>query len=147
MRTLVKYRPYGLSLFNDMDRVFRGFFDNDIRLTDSTLRVDIREEEDAYLLEAELPGLTEKDIEVKVENDLLQISSRKEEKEEEAKEEQKKGYLVRERRSSSYHRSFVLPKDTDREKIEASFNSGLLTLSIPKTAASKARQIEVKNGK
>ena len=143
MRTVVKYRPYGLSLFDDMDRVFRGIFDNDIRLNDSNLRTDIREEEDAYVLEAELPGLTEKDIEVKVENDLLQISSRKEEK----KEEQGTGYLVRERRSSSYHRSFVLPKDADREKIEAGFNNGLLTLSIPKTAASKARQIEVKNAK
>jgi len=143
MRTLVKYRPYALNLFDDMDRVFRSFFDDDSLLNGSNLRVDIREEDDAYLLEAELPGLTEKDIEVKVENDLLQIESKKEEK----KEEKQHGYLVRERRSSSYHRSFVLPKDADREKIEANFQNGLLSLSIPKSEASKPRKIQVKNAK
>ena len=143
MKTLVKYRPYALSLFDDMDRVFRSFFDEDVLLTGSNLRVDIREEDGTYLLEAELPGLTEKDIDVKVENDLLQIESKKEE----SKEEKKQGYLVRERRSSSYHRSFVLPKDADREKIEANFQNGLLTLSIPKTEAAKPRKIQVKNAK
>jgi HSP20 family molecular chaperone IbpA len=140
MRSLIKYRPYGLGLFDDMDRVFRSFFDEDVLSSGSRLNVDVREEENSYILEAELPGLSEKDIDVKVENDLLHISTRKEEK----KEEKSDGYLLKERRSSSYHRSFVLPKDVDREKIDANFANGLLTLSIPKVEAAKARQIEVK---
>ena len=141
MRNLVKYRPYTLSLFDDMDRIFHSFLDEDTGLNTNLPRVDVRDEENSYVLEAELPGTTEKDIDVKVENDLLQISTKKEEE----KEEKNKGYLMRERRSASYHRSFVLPKDTDREKIEANFKNGLLTLTIPKTEVAKPRQIEVKN--
>jgi len=141
MENLVKYRPYALSLFDDMDRIFSSFFDEDTGLNTNLPRVDVRDEENSYVLEAELPGTTEKDIDVKVENDLLQIST----KNEEEKEEKKKGYLMRERRSASYHRSFVLPKDTDRDKIEANFKDGLLTLTIPKTEVAKPRQIEVKN--
>jgi HSP20 family molecular chaperone IbpA len=124
-----------------MDRIFHSFFDEDTGLNTNLPRVDVREEENSYVLEAELPGTTEKDIDVKVENDLLQISTEKEEE----KEEKNKGYLMREIRSASYHRSFVLPKDTDREKIEANFKNGLLTLTIPKTEVVKPRQIEVKN--
>ena len=141
MRNLVKYRPYTLSLFDDIDRIFHSFLDEDNGVNTNLPRVDVRDEEDSYVLEAELPGTTENDIDVKVENDLLQISTKKEEE----KEEKEEGYLMRERRSASYHRSFMLPKDTDREKIEANFKNGLLTLTIPKTEVAKPRQIEVKN--
>jgi len=140
MRSLINYRPYGLGVFEDMDRVFRSLFDEDFLSNGSRLTVDVREEEDSYVLEAELPGLSEKDIDVKVDNGLLHISAGKEEK----KEQKSEGYLLKERRSSSYHRTFVLPKDVDREKIDANFTNGLLTLSIPKVEAAKPRQIEVK---
>ena len=141
MRNLVKYRPYTLSLFDDIDRIFHSFLDEDNGVNTNLPRVDVRDEKNSYVLEAELPGTTEKDIDVKVENDLLQISTKKEEE----KEEKEEGYLMQERRSASYHRSFMLPKDTDREKIEANFKNGLLTLTIPKTEVAKPRQIEVKN--
>ena len=140
MRTLVQYRPRSYSLSEDLDRLFGSFFDEDFSLSCSHPRVDIREEEGRYILEAELPGLTEKDIDIKVDDNLLQIST----KEDAKKEETKKGYLIRERRTSRYHRSFVLPSDVDREKVDASFVGGLLTLTIPKAESAKPRQIEVK---
>ena len=141
MKTLVRYRPTAASLFDDLDRVFGNFFNEDSSLSRTYPRVDIKEDDGSYVLEAELPGLTEKDVEVKVEDNLLQISSGRSEKSE---RKEKNGYLVRERRNDSYHRSFVLPREADREKIEASFKNGLLTLTIPKTESAKPKQIEVK---
>lgn len=103
--------------------------------------VDVREEKDHYLLEAEMPGLTEKDVDIKLEGNLLSIKAEKQEKEESKKD----GYLIRERRSRSYSRSFVLPDDVDPEKIEASFKNGVLDLRMPKKPESKPKQIPVKN--
>jgi HSP20 family protein len=136
MRSLVTYRPY--SLWNEMDRAFGRFFED--RSTTNGVAVDIREEEHGYVVEADLPGMTEKDIDVKVENDILTLSS----VHEESKEEERNGYLMRERRSAKFRRSFYLPKDVDREKIEAKLENGLLTVHLHKSEAAKPRQIEVK---
>jgi HSP20 family protein len=125
-------------MWNEMERAFGRFFED--RSTYSGVAVDIRETEDGYVVEADLPGLTEKDIDVKVENDILTLSSAREEK----KEEQRNGYLMRERRSASFRRSFYLPQDIDREKIEARLENGLLTVHLHKSEAAKPRQIEVK---
>ncbi len=141
MRSLVTYRPNGLSLFDEMDRVFDSLFNDLPSFNNRIPSVDVREEEGRYILEAELPGMTEKDIEVKVDENLLSISANKME---EKKEEKKNGYLLKERRSSSFKRSFVLPKDADREKINASFKNGLLSLEIPKTEKAKPKLIKVK---
>lgn len=138
MRNLVTYTPHRMSVFNDMDRLFHSFFDDTV--SHRAPSVDVREEEDRYLLEAELPGLTEKDIDVKVEDNLLTITSAQEVKQ----EEKKNGYLMKERRSASFSRSFVLPRDAEKEKIEANFKDGLLTLEIPKTEQAKPRKIYIK---
>ena len=138
---IVTYRPSRSSLLENWDHIVERFFnDRSLGTSSSTPSVDVREEDGNYLLEAELPGLTEKDVEVKVEENLLTISS----KTEKDKEEKQNGYVIRERRSQSYSRSFVLPADVERDKIEASFKNGLLTLSVPKSAAAKPRQIPVK---
>ena len=137
MRNLVTYRPY--SLFNDMERAF-GRLTHDNRAFSAGPAMDIREDEDQYVLEAELAGLTEKDIEVKVDNDILTLSR----KIEEENEDKKDGYVVRERRHASFRRSFYLPKDVDREKIAAHFENGLLTLELPKAEKAKPRQIDIK---
>jgi len=91
-------------------------------------------------MEVELPGLTEKDVEVKLEKNLLTISSSKEQ----SKEEKKDGYVMRERRQSRFSRSFVLPEGIDSEKIAAEFKNGVLNLSFPKAPAAKPKTIEVK---
>ena len=143
MRTLVRHNPRYLNLFDNVDRMFGGMLSDDGALAGSRPRVDIREDENGYVLEAELAGMSEKDIEVKVEDNLLHLSAGAEEE----KDSRDAGYLVRERRRARFYRSFVLPKDAEREKIDASFKDGLLTLSIPKAEAAKPRSIEVKQGK
>ena len=136
-------RNRGMSLLEDFDRLFNNVFTGVPSFEGGTVPVvDVREEKDRYVLEAELPGMTEKDVDVHVEDNMLTIKSAKEEEKEEKNDE---GYLVRERRSRSFSRSFVLPKDVDRNKVEARFKNGLLTLSMPKTAESKARQIQIKS--
>ena len=86
--------------------------------------------------------MTEKDIDLNVEDNVLTISSDKEETREETEEE---GYLVKERSSSSFRRSFTLPEDADKDKIDANFKNGLLTLHIPRTGESKPRKIQIKS--
>jgi HSP20 family protein len=134
---LVRYEPTTLSLLNSFDRLFDGIFDD---RAVSVPAVDVRENETGWNMEVDLPGLTEKDVEVKLDNNLLTVSSRKEEKQ----EEKKNGYLLRERRSSGFCRSFVLPDDVDREKIEAAFANGVLSLSFPKLPTAQPKTIEVK---
>ena len=135
-------RNRGMSLLEDFDRLFENVFTNVPTFEGGNVpMVDVREEEEQYILEAELPGMSEKDVDVRVEDNMLTLKSAKEEENEGRNDE---GYLVRERRSRSFSRSFVLPKDVDRDKVEARFKNGLLTLTMPKSAESKARQIEIK---
>ena len=145
MNALVRHnQPRNANLFNDMDRLLNTFFDDMPADRVAGPRVDVREEEERYLLEAELPGFSENEVDVKVEDNLLTISSRKEEE----KNEEKSGtYLVRERRSSSFSRSFVLPRDVDSQKINGTFADGVLTLTLEKSPEAKPREIKIRNAK
>jgi HSP20 family protein len=104
--------------------------------------VDITESEKGYEITAELPGLDEKNIEVKLANGNLMIKGEKEE----AKEEKKKDYYVHERHSGAFERCFRIPEGVDTNKVEATFKKGVLTVTLPKTPeAQKAeKKIEVK---
>ena len=124
---LVKYNPNALSLF-DWDGILDRFFDDDINFNFNYPSVDIVEEKDKYVMEAELPGLTDKDIELKVDGNLLTLSSRKEEK----KDEKKKGYILKERQKMSFSRS-----------IKAEFKNGLLRILIAKKPAAKPKLINI----
>lgn len=137
MRGLIQYtRP--LSLF-DWNSTLDSFFDDTPFWKTKTPAVDVREKEGEYLMEVEIPGLTEKDIELEVEENLLTLSSKKEEE----KEKKENGYLIRERSLSEFTRSFVLPKEVNRDKIKAEFKNGLLTVSLPKTPKTKPKLIDV----
>jgi HSP20 family protein len=140
MNYLTTYRPKSVGVFRDFDRLMDSFFDDVPFWKNGSPKVDIREEDNKYVLEAEIPGFSEKELEIKVEDNLLTLSSKKEEK----REEKKEGYLLRERRNASFTRSFVLPKDVDKDKIEAHYKNGLLNLDIPKTPAAKPKVIDVK---
>lgn len=102
--------------------------------------VDVREKDGRYLIEAELPGVSEKDLKVELKDGLLTLSTSKVE---EKKDESAK-WLRRERRSFSFTRSFSLPEDADGEKIEAHFKDGLLIIELPKKAEAAPRIVQVK---
>ena len=104
--------------------------------------VDVTETDKAYEIAAELPGMDEKNIEVKVTDDVLTIKGDKQE----VKEEKKKDYYLSERSFGSFQRSFQVPANVDTDKIDASFKIGVLTVTLPKsTEAHKAeKKITVK---
>jgi HSP20 family protein len=137
---LVRYNPSTLNLLDSVSSWFDDFLPTPTFSRNAIPAVDVRETDAEYLMEVELPGLTEKDVEVKLENSLLTISSTKDEK----TEEKKNGYVLRERRSAQFSRSFVLPEGVDAEKIAAEFKNGILKLSFPKVPAAKPKTIEVK---
>ncbi|MGE0230393.1 MAG: Hsp20/alpha crystallin family protein [Flavobacteriaceae bacterium] len=106
--------------------------------------MDLIEKDGEYEITAELAGMDEKDIEIKLANNILTIKG---EKSEEKKEEQK-DYFLSERRYGSFQRSFRLPDGVDADKIEAKFAKGLLTVKLPKSAETKKaeKKIGIKAG-
>ena len=137
---LIRYNPSSLDLVDNMSRWFDDFFSAPVFGRSTLPAVDVKETDANYLMEVELPGLSEKDVEVKLDNNLLTIASSKSEK----KEEKKNGYILRERSVSQFSRSFVLPESIDRENIGAEFKNGILHLSFPKIPAAQPKTIEVK---
>jgi HSP20 family protein len=137
------YRPFTSLLRDDF------FGDRDFSPWGTALRaqtfnpaVDILEKDGAYLVTAEVPGLTPENIDVQVENDVLTVrGERKSENEDE-----RGGYRRVERSYGSFARSFVLPKGTRTDAIEAHVANGVLTVTIPKPEATTARKVEVKGG-
>jgi HSP20 family protein len=102
--------------------------------------VDIREHEDAYLVEVELPGLTKDDVKITMENNILTIQGEKKHE----KEEKRGDYHRTERVYGSFQRSFTLPSSVKNDKIEAQYKNGILTVTLPKVEEAKPKAIEVK---
>lgn len=101
--------------------------------------VDIEETDDAWLVEAELPGVKQEDINVEVSDSELAISG-------ELKERERKGILRRRtRRTGQFDYRVTLPGQADAERIEASLNEGLLTVRVPKPERARRRRIEIKS--
>ena len=141
MRHLVRYNPNNsLGLLDDFDKIFGSYFNGFPSKAVNTPVVDIIETEDEYKLDADLPGLNENDIDIKVENDVLTISSEVSEE----KKSEESGYLIRERKSRAFSRSFVLPKNVNKEEITAEFHNGVLELHLPKMEEAKPKSISIK---
>ncbi len=106
-------------------------------------KVDVKETKDAYVLDMDLPGSSEKDVDVNLKEDVLTISSRKEEASEKKDEAEKDRWLLRERRSYSFSRSFTLPTDVNQNDIRASFKNGVLEVRMPRKEAAKPQKIAI----
>ena len=157
---LQAWRPFE-SLRREVDRLFEDFDQGSWRLPfrrsvfdvepfwrreltwgATAPAVDIVEKDKAYEITAELPGMEEKNIEVKLANGNLTIKGERQEE----KEEKKKDYYLHERHFGSFERSFAVPEGVDGDKIEASFKQGILTVTLPKKpeAIKPEKKIEVK---
>jgi HSP20 family protein len=112
--------------------------------TFGTPAVDIIEKPNEFRITAELPGMSDKDIDVKCADGVLTMRSEKKEEMEEKDED----YFLSERRYGSFHRSFRLPESVDEDKIDATFKNGVLTITLPKRAESKKaeKKISIKAG-
>lgn len=105
-------------------------------------RLDVSETDNGLEIVADLPGMDKKDINVSLEENLLTIKGEKKEE----KESKDKHYHTIERRSGSFYRAIRLPVEVEKDKVEAAFKDGVLTLRLPKTKESKKKvaQIEIK---
>lgn len=134
---------------NQIQREMNRLFDNFLRggmVDDGSYgtfwspSVDIIEHDDAYLVEAELPGLTKDDVKISIEGNILTI--RGEKKREQTKED--RNYHRTERSYGTFMRSFTLPTSVRADKIEANYRNGILTINLPKVEEAKPKTIEVK---
>lgn len=128
-------RPYRRLMENIMEAPFSDFWLEDFRpLSQGGMRVNLREDEEKYLLEAELPGVNKEEIILKANDDVLTIAVKRDERIERKDE----NYLVRERRYGSMSRSFYFD-DVDFEKVKAKFENGILYVTLPKLEGKKNR--------
>ena len=157
-------KPFGSSLWHEpfhgfrseMDHLFDRFFGRSPTLSDGgpvdrldffnrgtlTPNIDVRESDKAITLEAELPGMEERDIDLTVDDGVLTLTGEKRYEHEEKEE----GKAVRiERQYGSFQRSFTLPSYIDEEKVSANFKKGVLTIELPKKpgAPEKGRSIPI----
>lgn len=132
MSRLVPWRRKGLlpSFFDMGFPEVDEFFD---LLNFHPMRTDLRETEDEYILEADLPGCDKNNIEIRYEDGNLTVSA----KQKEEREEKAENYLRRERRQGKFCRTIPVPENVDDEKINASFENGVLTVVMPKKTPSK----------
>ena len=139
--TLMRYQPWeNLSrLQREMSRMFDPTSNDEFSTSDWTPAVDVKEEENQFLITADVPGVDPKDIEVHMEKGVLSIKG---ERESETKDE-REGYKRVERVSGSFFRRFSLPDTADAEAISAKSNHGVLEITIPKKAAEQPRRITI----
>lgn len=138
----------------EMDRVFETFWQSfggtkpaplqrpwrfDAPFGSAVPPVDVLENEKDFRIVAELPGLSAENIDISIADDLLTVKGEKADE----REEKANNYRVSERRFGSFKRSFQLPRGVDAEKVEAKFDKGVLTITMPKPAEAAARQRKI----
>ncbi|MEI6757988.1 MAG: Hsp20/alpha crystallin family protein [Chlorobium sp.] len=124
--SLKLYGKDPLKMFEDvLNEKVSPFFSSMIA---PAFKVDISEDDNAIFIEADMPGMKKEDVKVSMEDDVLSISAERSQSE----EEKKKGYHRIERSWGSLSRSFTLGDNVDAEKIEASYDNGVLKITVPK---------------
>lgn len=140
-RTSTTAPVFGLR--REIDRLFEDTFGRGDGGTAWTPAVDIRENQNELQLDVELPGLDPDEVEITAENGVLTIRG---EKQIERKEGDDSRYHVVERAYGNFIRSFQLPQGLDDSRIEATFNNGILSVHIPKSALPQPKKIQIKSG-
>ena len=148
MTVLTRWDPFReySSLQDRMNRLFRDNYgdsrDEALTTTAFAPPVDVYEDEHNVVLKLEVPGIDEKDIDVRVENNTLTVhGERKFEK-----EEREENFRRVERQYGSFTRSFTLPTTVDSENIQATYDKGILKIQLAKKAEAKPKQIKVNVG-
>ena len=147
--TIVRWEPFRElnTLQTEMNRLFDSVFDAPRGGNGGAMRrwmpaMDLVETEDHFVLRADLPGMSEEDIKIEVEDGTLTVSG-----ERKAEHEQRdEGYYRVERAFGSFSRSLTLPKGVDPEGVTASFDRGVLEVRVPKPEERKPRRIEIAGG-
>jgi HSP20 family protein len=104
-----------------------------------TLAIDLQEQDDKYVLRADVPGMKAEDVQIEVEDDVLTVTG----KHEETEEEKKGDFVRRERRYGSFSRSMTLPKGVSSDQIEASCKDGVLEVMIPRPKEAERQKVTI----
>ena len=136
------------SLQGEMNRLFSSFFDTPTKTKGGNGNgaarrwipsMDLVETQDHFVLKADLPGMTENDVNVELENNVLTISGERKTEH----EEQQEGYYRLERATGAFSRALSLPEGIDADAVAADFDNGVLTVRIPKPAQAKPRKVKI----
>jgi HSP20 family protein len=134
----------------EMNRLFNTFFDAPTAASGTTANqrrwipaMDLVETENDFVLRADLPGLSEGDVNIELDDNVLTISGERKSEHETRKE----GYFRVERAWGSFARSLTLPEGVDPEGVQASFDRGVLEVRIPKPEQRKPRKVSISVGK
>ncbi|MFL5822261.1 MAG: Hsp20/alpha crystallin family protein [Solirubrobacteraceae bacterium] len=146
---LIRWEPARelATIQTEMNRLFNTFFEpsqGSNGTGSGTLRrwvpaMDLVETEDHFVLRADLPGLTESDVNIELEDNVLTVSGERKAEHEERKE----GYYRVERASGAFSRSLTLPEGVDADRVQASFENGVLEVTIPKPEQRKPRKVTI----
>jgi HSP20 family protein len=131
-----------IALQNRVNSIFRDFNENgDAPSTTAsfTPAVDVYEDPQKVVLKLEVPGIDEKDLDVRVENHTLTVKGERKFE----KEEKEENFHRIERRYGSFYRAFTLPQTVDTENVQANYNAGVLKLELKKKAEAQPKQIKV----
>ncbi len=133
-----------VALQNRVNSLFREMNDSDSPLTTASFvpAVDIYEDSKKVVLKLEVPGIEEKDLDIRVENNTLTVKGERKFE----KEEKEENFHRIERRYGSFYRAFTLPSTVDAEHINASYNAGVLKLELSKKPEAQPKQIKVNVG-
>jgi HSP20 family protein len=139
---LIRWEP--ARELREMNRLFNTFFEPS---TGAVMRrwspaMDLIETEDNYVLRADLPGVSEGDVKIELDDNVLTISGERKSAHKEAKE----GYYRVERAYGSFSRTLTLPEGVDADSISASFDRGVLEVRVPKPEQRKPRKVEISVG-
>jgi HSP20 family protein len=149
MTVIARWDPFRefSTLQDRMNRLFRESYgpegrDESLSTSQFAPPVDVYEDEHNVVLKVEVPGIDEKDIDVRVENNVLTVhGERKVEK-----EEKEENFRRIERQYGSFTRTFTLPSTVDAERIQADYDKGILKIVLPKKAEAKPKSIKVNVG-
>ena len=143
---IIRWDPFreAVALQNRVNSLFRDLNASDAEdpLTASSFQpaVDIYEDAQKVVLKLEVPGVEEKDLDIRVENHTLTVKG---ERKFEAEEKEQNFHRI-ERRYGSFYRAFTLPSTVDTENVGASYNAGVLKLELKKKPEAQPKQIEIK---
>ena len=142
--SLVKWNPAKdlLDLQKELNKVFGEFFSRspmELGSFEWAPAVDIIENDNEFVVKAELPGITQDDIKVSLSNDVLTIKGEKKQE----KEEKGKNFHRIERSYGSFHRSFSLPSKVQADKVKAVYKNGVLEITLPKAEEVKPKEITI----
>jgi HSP20 family protein len=147
MTYITRFEPFRdlLNLQGQVNRLFQDFGrgSDELMTTGSFVPpVDIYEDEHSISLRLEVPGMQEKDIDIRLENNTLTVRGERNFE----KEEKEENFHRIERRYGAFSRSFTLPNTVDNEKVEANYENGLLKIKLAKRAEAKPKQVKVNIG-